>query len=126
MTGAQDEKHKASDAALRKLVACDWFEWMPGMKVESRGVQRRVSATWFDNFKTHKLWLGCGGEAVLASGAVPIPSDPATAGCLLELYVRDSKPDLALAGLSAARPSHDAYASFGDFLVAELLAGETS
>jgi hypothetical protein len=40
------------------------------------------------------------------------------------LYLRRCDAFLGIEALAAARPRHDEYASFGDFLVAELLAGE--
>lgn len=122
-------KLHASPDDLRRLVAKPWWEWVPGMLV-----------CWpvgsFDPIRIVEVdgdlgdgWItGAGGrayrfETVQADGHVPIPHDPATAGCLLGLYLRGSNQDLALMGLSATRPDPDEYASFGDFLVAALLAG---
>lgn len=131
------EKLRATHADLRQLVEAEWWEWMPGMlmQAENRSYPLRITEI-----------LPCEGGpqlvvdtdspfALHASSCLPIPSDPATAGCLLEMYLRrayrsptgrpvQGRPDLCLMGLSARWPGPDAYASFGDFMVAVLLEGD--
>jgi hypothetical protein len=70
---------------------------------------------------TGQWWLLSGTGHAKGEAFVPVPSDPATAGCLLEMYWRRCDAMLGIEGLAAARPGPEAYASFGDFLVAVLL-----
>jgi hypothetical protein len=124
-----DGKHKASDAALRKMVASDWWEWKPGMRVRNLAIGGSSSllVTHVHRRGDGKRSLRVGGTGHPEESFLPVVSSPATAGFLLDMFLsrrRGGDQDLALMELSAAVPGPEAYASFGDFLVAELLAGE--
>ncbi len=121
-------KLTASPEDLRRLVAAEWWEWMPRMAVRilgGFGEARTLAGT--DTRDRNTLWLfglgkGWCGASVDKARVVPVVSNPATAGCLLDMYLqRDENKGRALDMLAHREPSAEAYASFGDFLAAVLL-----
>jgi hypothetical protein len=83
----------------------------------------RVLDVWDDSdvMMVHTGGRMCVPEVVIRWNHLPIPSDPATAGCLLEMYLRRGG---WLSDLASATPTRKEFASLGDFLVAQLLAGD--
>jgi hypothetical protein len=115
------EKISTTQDDLSRLVEARWFEWMPGM------LKRLRSCSDADLAEFPELATRVGQRGLLRPDAfLPIPSDPATAGCLMEMYLRRfyGNPHVALGALVAEEPGPQEYASFGDFLVAVLLDSE--
>jgi hypothetical protein len=106
-----------TECELRRLVAHERWEWMPGMLFEPRDVDRATIDEWPEAYRARVTNRGLGRP----DAWIPIPSDPATAGCLLEMYLRRGG---WLSDLASATPTRKEFASLGDFLVAQLLAGD--
>ena len=121
-----DEKHHASDNDLRRLVAADWWEWVPGMRVRNLAIGGVRPLLVTGTTRTGQGWMLSFGDGLYhpAASYLPVPSDPATAGCLMEMYMRGCKQSIALMALAASQPRPQEYASFGDFLVVQLLEDE--
>jgi len=122
-------KLSASDEDLRRLVAQPWWEWQKRMLVRPHVGQPETVV----NVGESVLWVGDGVFLRMEqqSDYLPVPSDPATAGCLMDLYL---KRYAAIAGHIPRQfirhaamerlPDYfnpDAFASPGDHLVAVLL-----
>lgn len=120
------DKLRASTEDLRRLVAAEWWEWVDRMLVDHEDGAvvpvRHVGA--------RSLWVGSAPTPmqVRRSACLPVVSDPATAGCLLELFMRRATEvwegcsrEAVAESLFTTDRSIDAYASLGDFLVAALL-----
>jgi hypothetical protein len=114
--------HVAAEEELRRLVEASWWEWMPGMLVRVQWKHRRFVARVEERVVADERIVLTGDEWAWHHELMPVPSDPATAGCLMDLCLRGAITRLVLNGLAAMIPGPEHYASFGDFLVAVLLA----
>jgi hypothetical protein len=79
-----------TECELRRLVAHERWEWMPGMLFEPRDVDRATIDEWPEAYRARVTNRGLGRP----DAWIPIPSDPATAGCLMDMLLRDRCEDV--------------------------------
>jgi len=123
------EKLKATTEDIQRLVVMDWWEWARGMMVDFGGdLTSTASNAWRNDSGQWWAFPGTLKQAWSLDGAaLPVVSDPSTAGCLMALYqqryceVYDGvTPGAAAEGLFAEHDIND-YASLGDMVAVALL-----
>jgi hypothetical protein len=120
------DKLRATKDELRRLVVAEWWKWMPGMLFEPAGLTDEMRAQIGDDLDWIRARVKP--EGLLRPEIwLPVVSDDATAGCLLQLYLRRYAAEHE--GVSASQAlvslatvyALDEYASLGDVLVKALL-----